>query len=92
MTSPGFHRVKLLTPPGAGAIAVLRLSGSDPWGFIRDCFRLRGGATLSSIPSDGLILGSICDGEEIIDQVVVSSEDHAQHGMAENDTIRPLRG
>ena len=48
MTEPG-ARVRCLTPPGSGAIAVLELSGRGAWSILTGLFRPR----LSAVPATG---------------------------------------
>jgi tRNA modification GTPase len=68
--------VALSTPPGSGAIGVIRLSGPDAVRIADDIFK---GKTLAAQPSHTLHFGSIVDrsaadlnGTEVIDEVVVS--------------------
>ena len=61
--------VALATPPGIGAIGVVRVSGPD-------CFRIMGGLfpskDLTAQPSHTLHVGALKEGEEVLDEVVVS--------------------
>ncbi|HVU54507.1 MAG TPA: tRNA uridine-5-carboxymethylaminomethyl(34) synthesis GTPase MnmE [Puia sp.] len=61
--------VALATPPGIGAIGVIRVSGPD-------CFRIVGGLfpskDLGQQPSHTLHVGFLKEGEEVLDEVVVS--------------------
>lgn len=61
--------VALATPPGIGAIGVIRVSGPD-------CFRVVGGLfpskDLLQQPSHTLHVGFMKEGEEVLDEVVVS--------------------
>ncbi len=61
--------VALATPPGIGAIAVIRLSGKDA---ISICDKVFKGKLLKDQLSHTLHLGHIMNGEEIIDEVVAS--------------------
>jgi tRNA modification GTPase len=62
----------IATPPGRGAIAVARVSGE---GAIALCDRLihtRSGKKLADCPSHTLHVGEVMDGDERVDEVVVS--------------------
>ena len=60
--------VALSTPPGVGAIAVIRLSGKDS---ITLCDSIFKGKVLNDEPSHTLHFGQVVDGDEIIDEVVM---------------------
>jgi tRNA modification GTPase len=61
--------IALATPQGVGAIAVIRISGKDA---IRVCNEVFFGKNLEEQPSHTIHLGTIRDGEKIIDEVLVS--------------------
>lgn len=61
--------VALATPPGKGAIGVIRLSGAQA---IEITDRLFQGKKLSEQPGHTLHFGRILDGAEVVDEVVVS--------------------
>lgn len=61
--------VALATPPGEGAIGVIRLSGAKAIEITAAIFR---GKNLAEQPSHSLHYGRIADGDTIIDEVVVS--------------------
>ncbi|GAB2783709.1 tRNA uridine-5-carboxymethylaminomethyl(34) synthesis GTPase MnmE [Hymenobacter latericoloratus] len=61
--------VALSTPPGAGAIALVRLSGPEAIRLTDEVFA---GKPLRNQPGHTLHYGTIRDGERIIDEVVVS--------------------
>jgi tRNA modification GTPase len=61
--------VALSTPEGIGAIAVIRLSGKDAIRIVRQVF---GGKDLEQQPTHTLHFGTIRDGQEVLDEVVVS--------------------
>ncbi|MCM0042218.1 MAG: tRNA uridine-5-carboxymethylaminomethyl(34) synthesis GTPase MnmE [Algoriphagus sp.] len=61
--------IALATPQGVGAIAVIRISGNDA---IRVCNEVFFGKNLEEQPSHTIHLGTIRDGEKIIDEVLVS--------------------
>src|SRR3990172_502709 len=72
MTSGGGHRVVVLTPPGAGAIGVVRVVGPDAVSLVNQAFRPVLGGGLSATHGDRLRYGHFVDGEETIDDVIVS--------------------
>lgn len=61
--------VALATPPGEGAIGVIRLSGTDAIDIVHKIFR---GKDLTRQASHTLHFGRIADGDTVIDEVVVS--------------------
>lgn len=61
--------IALATPQGVGAIAVIRISGKDA---IRVCNDVFFGKNLEEQPSHTIHLGTIRDGDKIIDEVLVS--------------------
>ncbi|HEX9514139.1 MAG TPA: tRNA uridine-5-carboxymethylaminomethyl(34) synthesis GTPase MnmE [Puia sp.] len=61
--------VALATPPGIGAIGVIRLSGPGSWGIVDDLFPSK---SLAQQPSHTLHVGLLKEGEETLDEVVVS--------------------
>ena len=61
--------IALATPQGVGAIAVIRISGKDA---IRVCNEIFFGKNLEEQPSHTIHLGTIRNGEKIIDEVLVS--------------------
>jgi tRNA modification GTPase len=61
--------IALATPQGVGAIAVIRISGKDA---IRVCNEVFFGKNLEEQASHTIHLGTIRDGEKIIDEVLVS--------------------
>ena len=72
MTTEGGHRVVVLTPPGAGAIGVVRVVGPDAVSLVNQAFRPASGGGLSAAQGDRLRYGHFVDGEETIDDVIVS--------------------
>ena len=62
----------LATAPGAGAIAVIRVSGSDALPIVSDLFKAKSGKVLKEQDSHTLHLGNIVDGKRIIDEALVS--------------------
>src|SRR5690606_3463972 len=61
--------VALATPAGTGAIAVIRLSGPDAIRIVNKTFQ---GKDPEKQPSHTLHFGNIRDGEELIDETLVS--------------------
>jgi tRNA modification GTPase len=64
--------VALATPSGAGAIAVIRISGAQAWSLADTLFESVHHKKLSEQKSHTIHLGYIKDGEKLIDQVLVS--------------------
>lgn len=64
--------VALATPPGAGAIAVIRVSGAQAIDISQRVFKSIHGKDLKKQKSHTLHLGHIADGSKIIDQVLIS--------------------
>ena len=64
--------VAMATPAGAGAIAVLRLSGPEAISIASSLFFSVSGKNLSEQKSHTVHLGHIKDGEKIIDEVLAS--------------------
>lgn len=64
--------VALATPPGAGAIAVIRVSGLRSILLCAQIFNSVSGKDLTLQKSHTIHLGHIIDGERIIDEVLVS--------------------
>ncbi|MCF8465129.1 MAG: tRNA uridine-5-carboxymethylaminomethyl(34) synthesis GTPase MnmE [Flavobacteriales bacterium] len=62
----------LATPSGAGAIAVIRMSGKDAFEIADKVFRAKGKKTISKADSHTIIFGDIIDGDELVDEVLVS--------------------
>ncbi len=61
--------IAIATPPGEGAIGVIRLSGGDAIGIVKKIFA---GKDLTAQPTHTLHFGKIKDGDVTIDEVVVS--------------------
>jgi len=64
--------VALATPSGAGAVAIVRVSGPDAIETVADVFQSIKNKDLRKQKTHTLHLGYIKDGEKIIDQVLVS--------------------
>ncbi|MBC7523540.1 MAG: tRNA uridine-5-carboxymethylaminomethyl(34) synthesis GTPase MnmE [Flavobacterium sp.] len=64
--------VALATPSGAGAIAVIRLSGKNSIAIVSAIFQSVSGKNIASQKTHTLHLGTIVDGSKVFDQVLVS--------------------
>ncbi|TXG35395.1 tRNA uridine-5-carboxymethylaminomethyl(34) synthesis GTPase MnmE [Seonamhaeicola maritimus] len=64
--------VALATPSGAGAIAIIRLSGKDAITIADAHFKSVSGKKLFKQPTHTIHLGHIVDGERTLDEVLVS--------------------
>lgn len=61
--------VALATPPGVGAIGVIRVSGLKTIDLVNEVFK---GKDLTSVKSHTIHLGTIRDGDTIVDEVLIS--------------------
>lgn len=64
--------VALATPSGAGAIAIIRMSGSEAISIASQVFQSVSGKAISKQNTHTIHLGTIVDGAKIYDQVLVS--------------------
>lgn len=64
--------VALSTAPGAAAIAVVRLSGSDAIAIAEQGFRSRFGKKISEQPTHSVLLGDFYQKDTLLDEVLVS--------------------
>ena len=64
--------VALATPSGAGAVAIIRMSGKDAITIAAEVFQSVSGKDLSKQKTHTIHLGTIVDGIKIYDQVLVS--------------------
>ncbi len=64
--------IALATPSGAGAIAVIRISGMETIGLSAKHFRSVSGKDLAEQKSHTIHLGHIMDGERVLDEVLLS--------------------
>lgn len=77
--------VALATPSGAGAIAVIRLSGNDAIDLVSDCFQpVTSNKQLVQQKTHTIHLGHIVDGQKTIDEVLVSIFKNPQSYTGEN--------
>ena len=64
--------IALATPPGMGAIAVIRLSGTGVIALASPFFKSAKGKDLALQKSHTLALGHMVDGDRVVDEVLVS--------------------
>lgn len=64
--------VALATPSGAGAVAIIRMSGNDAISIASEVFQSVSGKDLSQQKTHTIHLGTIVDGTKVYDQVLVS--------------------
>lgn len=64
--------VALATPSGAGAIAVIRLSGPEAVSIAAEVFQSVSGKDIRKQPTHTIHLGHIVDGAKVLDQVLLS--------------------
>jgi tRNA modification GTPase len=76
----------LATPPGVGAIAMIRLSGPESFSIIDQIFTARSGSPASEAAGHTLHLGDLNGDEGIIDEVLVSVF-RAPHSYTGDDSI-----
>lgn len=78
--TPPRHRAMVVTPPGTGAIAIIRIIGPDPLSVLNNSFVHAQGRLPQ--PDKKLIYGRLMDGLEMLDDVLVSMEAVAEDGQA----------
>lgn len=78
--------VALATPSGAGAIAIIRVSGKDAITLVNGIFKSIKNKDLTKQKTHTLHLGHIVDGERVLDQVLVSVFKNP-HSYTGEDTI-----
>ena len=64
--------VALATPSGAGAIAVIRVSGPEAIKIVTPLFKAKSRKSLDKQPTHTIHLGNLVDGERTIDEVLAS--------------------
>ncbi len=72
MTAGPVNSSMLITPPGAGAIAVVRVTGPDALQIVDQVFRAGNGLAFSAQPVDRVVYGRFVASGETIDEVLVS--------------------
>ncbi|WP_158963983.1 tRNA uridine-5-carboxymethylaminomethyl(34) synthesis GTPase MnmE [Myroides fluvii] len=78
--------VALATPSGAGAVAIIRVSGKDAISLVNGIFQSIKNKDLTKQKTHTLHLGHIVDGERVLDQVLVSVFKNP-HSYTGEDTI-----
>jgi tRNA modification GTPase len=78
--------VALATPSGAGAIAIIRVSGKDAITLVNGIFKSIKNKDLTKQKTHTLHLGHIVDGERVLDQVLISVFKNP-HSYTGEDTI-----
>ena len=76
--------IALATPSGAGAIAVIRISGNDAISLCEPHFKSISGKILQNQPTHTIHLGHIIEGDRVLDQVLVSIFKNPQSYTGEN--------
>ncbi len=72
-SKPGSTIVAIATPPGQGAIAIIRLSGENAFSLCQNLFRpARKGLDLASQHANTVHYGKIHDNGEIVDEVMIT--------------------
>lgn len=72
---------------GQGALAIIRVSGPDTFGIVQSIFRpSTAGKALSALPPNTIHYGTIVEGDEIVDEVLVSLF-RAPHSYTGEDVI-----
>lgn len=64
--------IALATPSGAGAIAVIRVSGPEAIRIVAPLFKAKSNKNIEGQPSHTLHLGNLVDGARILDEVLIS--------------------
>ena len=67
-------------------IGIVRISGEDAFSIIDKIYRSKSGKVLSQVPSHTIHYGYIYDGEEAVDEVMVSVM-HSPHTYTGEDTV-----
>lgn len=83
MTARPAHRCQLLTPPGAGAIAIVRITGPDPARLVDKLLQPAAQPSLSDTIASRLRYGRIVQSGEVIDDVVVYRIEHNESAAVE---------
>ena len=76
--------IALATPSGAGAIAVIRISGNDAISLCEPHFMSISDKILQNQPTHTIHLGNIIEGDRVLDQVLVSIFKNPQSYTGEN--------
>ena len=78
--------IALSSPPGSGAISIIRLSGKDAIATTDKIFKSNSSKPLSKLEGQSLTYGVISDGKEVIDEVVISIY-RAPHSYTGEDIV-----
>ena len=78
--------IALSSPPGSGAIAIIRLSGEEAISKTDIFFRSKSGKKLKQSDGYSISYGDLVEGDEVIDEVVVSVY-KAPHSYTGENTI-----
>ena len=76
----------LATPSGTGAIAVIRVSGSDTYAILGKVFKPYGSAGFQEIESHRVVLGQITEKDKPVDEVLVTKFTHP-HSYTGEDVV-----
>ena len=74
------------TPPGKGAIAVIRCSGREALTIADRIIRLPSSPQITDLPANTIHYGAIYDSEQVVDQVLISIF-RAPHSYSGEDTL-----
>ena len=88
MTTTNDTIAAIATPPGMGAIAVLRISGSDAFVVLKKIFRTKKNTSIDidNLQSHTMHFGTIVHNEVIIDEVLISIFKNP-HSYTDDDTV-----
>ncbi|MFL2628473.1 MAG: tRNA uridine-5-carboxymethylaminomethyl(34) synthesis GTPase MnmE, partial [Candidatus Marisimplicoccus sp.] len=78
--------IALSSPPGSGAISIIRLSGKNSIAATDKIFKSNSNKPLSKLQGQSLTYGVLSDGKEVIDEVVVSIY-RAPHSYTGEDIV-----
>lgn len=76
----------IATPPGRGAIAIIRISGEGCIALCEGIFVSPSGKKLSHLSPNSIVFGKITDGKEIVDEVLLSVF-HAPHSFTGEESV-----
>ena len=77
----------VLTPPGVGAMAVIRLAGRDAPDVLRQCFIPKRTTAIDNLQPDRLAYGHVIDGDETLDDAIVSLRPNDREGYIADITV-----
>lgn len=76
----------IATAMSSSGIGIIRISGEDAVTITEKIFRMKNGKKLSEMPTHTIHYGHICDGEEVIDEVMVLLM-HGPKSYTREDTV-----